>query len=51
MCGTVCLDLTYGGIWNGYLTIGPIKSFNHKLYCGLELNFNNCDLGGKGDLY
>ncbi|KAM0337610.1 hypothetical protein ACHAPU_011534 [Fusarium lateritium] len=51
MCGTVCLDLTHGGTWNGYLAIGPAKSFNHKLHCGPELNFNNCDSGGKGDLH
>ncbi|SPJ73847.1 uncharacterized protein FTOL_03577 [Fusarium torulosum] len=51
MCGTQCLDLTHGGTWNGYLAIGPAKSFNHKLRCGPELNFNNCDSGGKGDLH
>ncbi|WZH42128.1 uncharacterized protein QYS62_003096 [Fusarium acuminatum] len=51
MCGTQCLDLTHGGTWNGYLAIGPAKSFDHKSYCGPELSFNNCDSGGKNDLH
>ncbi|KAI1071037.1 hypothetical protein LB507_011493 [Fusarium sp. FIESC RH6] len=50
LCGTECLDLSHGGTWNGYLAIGPAKSFDHKAYCGPELNFGSCDSGGKGDL-
>ncbi|GKU08152.1 hypothetical protein FLAG1_09971 [Fusarium langsethiae] len=43
VCGTECLDLSHGGTWNGYLAIGPAKSFDHKAYCEPELSFGSCE--------
>ncbi|KAF4969029.1 hypothetical protein FSARC_3683 [Fusarium sarcochroum] len=48
---TECLDLTYGGPWNGYLLIGPSEGFDYKAYCGPKLNLQTCDSRGKSDLH
>jgi len=49
LCDTVCLDLTHGGTWDGYLLMGPRDSFASDAYCGPSLAFDNCDNGGKAD--
>ncbi|KAH6956221.1 hypothetical protein DER45DRAFT_539010 [Fusarium avenaceum] len=51
MSGTPCRDLTYRGAWTSYFTVGPVKSFNHKLHCGPGLDLDNCASGGKDDLH
>ncbi|OQE39817.1 hypothetical protein PENCOP_c006G01068 [Penicillium coprophilum] len=51
ICGTHCLRLDYGGTWDGWLNLGPVNSFNDGAYCGPELDFVSCLLGGNNDIY
>ncbi|KAE8358113.1 hypothetical protein BDV27DRAFT_163890 [Aspergillus caelatus] len=49
VCGTMCVELTHGGTWKGYLKFGKAENFEASAYCGGKLGFSNCASGGKND--